>query len=74
MARSPDIVMSDSPEPPEVLAAAILRISDGFDALLKSGLNRNAVAVLLVHATRVSRRDVDKILDAIKNMKRDYCR
>lgn len=74
MSRSPDIIMSDPPETPEVLAAAITNISDGMNKLLASGLNRKAIEVLLYDATRVNKKDITKIISALKDMKRDYCR
>lgn len=68
------VTKSDPPESKEVLAEAIVKISDGFDAMLKSGLNRRAVIILLNHRTKVSMGDIRIILDGLKQMKGWYCR
>ena len=57
----------------ENLASTISKISDGFDALLKSGLNEKAVIILLQDATRVRRRDIKAVLDALPRLKEMYC-
>jgi hypothetical protein len=74
MPRAPDIILSDPPETPEVLAMAITDISDGMKRLLASGLNRKAIEVLLFDATHVPKRQITKVIDALGDMKRDYCR
>lgn len=63
-------------EPPierAVLATAITDISNGVNALLKSGLNRQAIIVLVADKSKVSRRDIVTVLDALSSLKRDYC-
>jgi hypothetical protein len=55
------------------LAGAITAISDGLRALLASGLNRRAVEVLIHDKSKVARRDIVLVLDAIGSLKRDYC-
>lgn len=57
----------------EILADAILRVSEGMIALRKSGLNKEAIVVLLVARTKISRRNVVTILDALADLKKWYC-
>lgn len=49
---------SDPPESKEVLALAVLKISDAMRHLLSSGLNRKAIIILIQAETRLSRRDI----------------
>jgi hypothetical protein len=61
--------------PPEILASAIVRISKAFDELSgDSGLNRKAIIVLLQDATKLPKRDIEFILNALQDLKRQYCR
>lgn len=64
----------EKPVEPEVLAEAITRISKGFDALRKSGLNKKAIVVLLHDSTRVAKRDIETVLVGLENLSRNYCR
>lgn len=68
------IVKSDPPESTEILAEAITKISDGFTSLLASGLNKHAIVVLIQDATKLSRRDIEKVLDALPRLKGWYCK
>ena len=64
----------DKPESKEILAEAIIKISDGFMALIHSGLNREAIVTLLHHKTKVNRRDIDAVLTGLQRLKGWYCR
>lgn len=66
------VVQSEPPVEKEVLAAAIVNISGAITALNKSGLNRTAIEVLLAHETKISRRDIHIILDAMKTLRSRY--
>lgn len=68
------ITKSDPPESKELLAASIVKISEGFQALLDSGLNRGAIEVLLHEKTRVGKRDIRLVLDGLKKLRGWYCR
>lgn len=52
------------------IAQAIGRISDAGRALQNSGLTRAAVLTLLHDRTKLSKRDIDIVLDEIENLKR----
>lgn len=63
-----------APETKEILAEAIVRIGDGFDKLNKSGLNKNAIVVLIHAATGIAKRDIITVLDALPRLRGWYCR
>lgn len=54
------------------LAEAIRKISDGVTRLTRSGLNREAIITLLSYETKVSRRDIDKVLDGLSDLAKKY--
>ena len=65
---------SDPPESTEILADAIVRISKALDKLSESGLNRNAIVILIQAQTKIPKRDIRAILDAQKRLAGWYCR
>lgn len=65
---------TENPEPRELLAAAIIKISEAADALRKSGLNEDAITVLLHAKTLVPKRDIKLIFDGLRRMRGWYCR
>lgn len=64
----------DKPETKIILAEAITKISEGFTSLLASGLNKKAIVTLLAYETKLSRRDILRVLDALPRLKGWYCR
>lgn len=75
MTKTLIVKQSDPPVTKEVLAESITKISEGFDTLLKQGLNRDAIVVLLHDAVKsVGKRDIIKVLNALTNLRRWYCR
>lgn len=64
----------DKPETTEVLAEAIIRISSGFEALHKSGLNERAILALIYDYTKVSKHDIKAVLGALRQLRAWYCR
>lgn len=65
---------SEPPESKEILAEAIVRISNGFTKLQASGLNKAAIVALLYDSTKISKRDIVAILDGLARLKGWYCR
>ncbi len=65
---------ADKPVEREVLAAAIVKISEGMQKLLRSGLNREAIVVLLRHSTGCGKADVEAVLEGLESLARDYAR
>lgn len=68
------IVKSDPPESKEMLASAIVKISEGFTALQSSGLNHDAIIVLLHDQTRLPKRDIKLVLNGLRKLRAWYCR
>lgn len=68
------ITKSDPPESKELLASSIVKISEGFDALLASGVNREAIEILLSAKTKIARRDIRIVLDGLRKLKGWYCK
>lgn len=64
----------NNPEPKEVLAAAIIKIGDAAEELRKSGLNEEAITILLHAKTNVPKRDIKIIFDGLRRMRGWYCR
>ncbi len=63
------------PEKPverEVLAVAIVSISDAMNRLLRSGLNRRAIVALLYDFTKVPKRSIEDVLDGLDELKNKY--
>lgn len=65
---------ASEPESKEILAEAIVRIGEGFDALAKSGMNKKAIIVLIHDATGLAKRDIVTVLDALPRLRGWYCR
>lgn len=65
---------SDPPESTEILADSIVRISAALDKLSASGLNRKAIVILIQASTKLSRRDIEAVLDAQKRLAGWYCK
>jgi hypothetical protein len=64
-------------ESAELLAASIVQVSDGFEALMKAGLNRSALRVLIRNGigwNKITGDQVDLVLDALPRLKGWYIR
>lgn len=72
--RKSDTKKSDATDDKPNLAEAISRIADGMQQLLKSGLNRRAIVVLLRDATGCNKTDIERVLDGLQTLARDYAR
>lgn len=64
----------DQPETKEILAEAIIRIGEAFAKLQESGLNRKAIVILIQAETKISRKDINTVLDALNQLRGWYCR
>lgn len=64
----------NNPETKEILAEAIIKISEAMDSLDKSGLNRHAISVLIQFETKLAMRDINAVLDALKRLRGWYCK
>lgn len=68
------LIKSTPPESKEILAEAIIRISESFAKLSASGLNRDAIMVLIHDQTKISKRDIKLVLDSLTRLRGWYCR
>ena len=64
----------EKPESTEILAEAIIRISEAFEKLKASGLNENAIVALIYDSANVSKRDIRLVLESLRKLKGWYCR
>ena len=60
------------PKSDETVAEAIVKLSEDFAALTKTGLNRRAIILLLQDITGVPKRQIDAVLAAIPQLKTQY--
>jgi len=65
---------SDQPESTEILAKAIVNIGKASNALLKSGLNKKAIIILIQAETKLSRHNIELVLDSLPQLERWYCK
>ena len=56
----------------EEMADAIRKIADGTDQMLRAGLNRRAICVLLKDATGISLNDISKVLNGLADLGKMY--
>jgi hypothetical protein len=68
------VIQTDPPVEKEVLADAIVRVSEGVAALNKSGLNQRAVVVLLHDYTGLPMTAIRRVLNALPELKGMYCK
>ncbi len=66
------ITQGEEKVPKEILVDAIVKISEGFQRLKRSGLNRRAIVVLVKDASGVGMGDVNSVLDAMEKLKDWY--
>lgn len=74
MAKIKVVQNVEKPVPKEVLAEAIVRIGGAFDALRKSGLNEEAIVILLHAKTQVGKPDIRAVLNGLRQLRGWYCR
>lgn len=64
----------EKPETKEILAEAIVRIGAAADQLRRSGLNEDAIVVLLHAKTNVGKPDIRAVLAGLRQLRAWYCR
>lgn len=63
----------ENPVEKEILAEAIVRMSEGVQKLSKNGLNKKAIIILIQDQTKFSKREIESVIDAIGQLQRLYC-
>lgn len=61
-----------NPEPMEVLAKAVIEISDAFKKIEAGPLRQHTIILLLQDATKLPQRDIKKVLEAAPKLKDWY--
>lgn len=61
-----------SPIEVEVLAQAIVSISTSMKRLLKSGMNRKAIVVLIAHDTKLGHGQIENVLGSLERLAQTY--
>jgi hypothetical protein len=59
-------------ETAENIAESLEKLSRSVEALLKGPLNRKALHILLAAASGMSRSEVERVLTALENLRKDY--
>jgi 2-phospho-L-lactate guanylyltransferase (CobY/MobA/RfbA family) len=67
-----NVVPNDPKITKDVLATTISKLSDATSALLNSGLNEKAILTLLADSTKLSKKSIKRIIDAINQLRADY--
>jgi len=68
-------VNEQNPEPLDILAKAIIDVSDGFDKINKSKLTRKAIVLLLqaaIGVSHISQKNINDVLDYAPKLKSIY--
>lgn len=55
-----------------VLAKNIVKMSETLQDLKKSGLNEEALIILLADSTKMAKRDIKKVFEGMAKLKEDY--
>lgn len=66
------IKQDDPPIGKDVLASAIVRISESLERLRKSGVNRVAIVALVKDDTGIPKSTINQVLDSLEHLKRNY--
>lgn len=69
------VIVPIKDEPPiavELIESAIVSIAEGMKKINATRLKRTAIVVLLNHATKVSQRDINHVLDGMADLEKLY--
>lgn len=67
--QKPIKLVGDGAENMEIIAAHIQKLADASEKMLKGGLTMKALTVLLHDDTKISKRDIEKVLLALPRLK-----
>ena len=63
----------DAPVAAEVLATAIIDISDAMRKVNASGLKRKAIVALIHDQSKISKRAIEIVLNNLESLRQDWC-
>jgi len=73
MSRTVKVVQDETaPVEREVLARAIVNISNSFTRLLKSGMNKRAVTILIAYDTKLGIGQIENVLGSLERLAQNY--
>lgn len=64
----------EQPVEKEVLAQAIIKISEASDALSRSGVNRRGVVALIHDYTKLNKGVIEAVLEALRDLRATYAK
>lgn len=62
----------ENPEPDKIIAASIVRLSESMSILAHGPLKMSAIVILLQAETKLSRYEINKVLNALIDLERIY--
>jgi AAA+ superfamily predicted ATPase len=62
-----------TPIPAEVIAQALIDISEGMKKLSNGGLKRKAIVALVHDQSKISKRDIEIVLNNLESLRADWC-
>jgi hypothetical protein len=62
----------ENPVPAEILAQAILDMGKAMKLLTKSRLKRDALVVLIKDKTGITKIDINRVLDSLESLEKDW--
>jgi 3-deoxy-D-manno-octulosonate 8-phosphate phosphatase KdsC-like HAD superfamily phosphatase len=71
-ASSGPSVKDDKRSPAEIIALELKKISRGMQQILQGGLKKEAVIILLAAKTKLSKRDIECVLDGMRDLAADW--
>jgi hypothetical protein len=63
----------DKPVAAEVIAQALVDISDGMKRLSNSGLKRKAIVALIHDQSKIGKREIEIVLNNLESLRHDWC-
>jgi len=64
---------NEAPVAAEVLATAIIDISDAMKKLNASGLKRRALVALIHDQSKIGKREIEIVLNNLESLRQDWC-
>ncbi len=77
MEKSAKVKVTRDPEKPverNVLAQAIVDIAAAMKKLTYGGVNRDAIVILVHDQTKLPKRDIVAVFNALQDLERQFCR
>lgn len=62
----------DEPVPAKILAESIRRVADSNRQMRTAGLTRRAIVTLLHDSSKVSKTEIERILDSLDDLEKNY--